>query len=182
LRLTSHLSDSVNAADEQAGIGNAHCPHEHPELLVDEQCGASLVLSRHSTTLERAPRPEQVISSQAAKHKQDDYLKHNTRHNNPVSMLQQSQVGPASRRGDAAADGLDDQAGNVGGHEEDGVELWREAAERAVQGADSVFQGEIQADADQAGAEDDGDDLNLEGIGVPGIVGEEDAGGVACGG
>ena len=109
-------------------------------------------------------------------------MKNNTGHDNAVPMLQQSQVAAASRRGDAAADGLDNQAGDVGGHEEDGVELWREAAERAVQGADGVFQSEIQADADQAGPEDDGDDLDLEGVGIPRVVGEEDAGGVACGG
>lgn len=182
MKRTSHLGDSVDAADEQAGIGNAHCPQERPELLVDEQRGASLVLSRDGTTPKGSSRPEQVISSQAAKHKQDDHLKNNAGHNNAVPMLQQSQVVAASRRGDAAADGLDDQAGDVGGHEEAGVELWREAAERAVQGADGVFQGEIQADADQAGPEDDGDDLDLEGVSVPWVGGEEDAGGVACGG
>lgn len=95
-------------------------------------------------------------------------------------MLQQSQVIPTRRRGNAATDSLDDQTGNVGGHKKDGIKLWREAAERAVQGANGVFQGEVQADADQAGPEDNGDDLNLEGVGVPGVRGEEDAGDVAC--
>lgn len=113
--------------------------------------------------------------------KQQDLTYNHTRHDHVIPMPKQIQIIPAGRCSNATTNSLDDQAGDVGRHEEDGVELWRNTAERAVQGADGVFQGEVQADADQTGPEDNGDDLDLERVGVPGVGVEEDAGDVACG-
>jgi hypothetical protein len=42
-----------------------------------------------------------------------------------------------------------------------------------------VLEGEVQADADEGGAEDDGDNLELEGGAVPGVEAEEGAADVA---
>lgn len=44
-----------------------------------------------------------------------------------------------------------------------------------------MFEGEVEADADEGGAEDDGDDLGLECGAVPWVEGEEGAGCVAFG-
>lgn len=94
-------------------------------------------------------------------------------------MHQQARVIVPGGRSNSAADGLDDQARDVGGDEEDGIEARREAAQGAVQGLDDIPEGEIQTGADEGGAQHDGDNLQLEGVAVPDIVGEDAAADVA---
>ncbi len=43
-----------------------------------------------------------------------------------------------------------------------------------------MLEGQVDRDAEEGRREDDGDDLGLEGVLVPGVVGEGDARGVAC--
>lgn len=55
-----------------------------------------------------------------------------------------------------------------------------DAREVGVEGEAEVLEGEVDGDAEEGGGEDDGADLGFEGVFVPGVGAEGDAGGVAC--
>lgn len=84
--------------------------------------------------------------------------------------------------GDAAADGLDDEAGDVGGEKDARVPDGGQAGKGRVQGEGNVLEREVDADADKGRAQDDGADLQLKGAFVPRVRGEQDAADVACDG
>lgn len=82
--------------------------------------------------------------------------------------------------GDAAADGLHDEARDVGGEEDARVPDGGEARDGGVEREGDVLEREVDADADKGRAEDNGADLQLKGAFVPRVGGEEDAADVAC--
>lgn len=65
-----------------------------------------------------------------------------------VARVEEALVGGARGRGDGAADGLDEEARDVKGDEDDGVPLGAEAGEGRVQRGAQVLEGEVDGDAD----------------------------------
>jgi hypothetical protein len=85
----------------------------------------------------------------------------------------------AGRQG--TANSLHTQARDVEWDENKGVQVGADARQGRVEREADVFERQVDGDADEGWAEDDGDDLGLEGMLVPGVVGERDARGVAWG-
>lgn len=85
----------------------------------------------------------------------------------------------AGRQG--TANSLHTQARDVEWDKNKGVQIGADARQGRVEREADVLERQVDGDADEGRAEDDGDDLGLEGMLVPGIVGERDACGVAWG-
>lgn len=131
-----------------------------------------------------APHPagdaDEVVEPEGAKGGEDDDLQGDAGDDGLVARLLELGLVVAGRGGDAAADGLDDEAGDVGGEEDARVPGGGDAGDGRVQGEGDVLEGEVDADADERRAEDDGADLQLKGALVPGVAVQEDAADVAC--
>lgn len=121
------------------------------------------------------PHPQPVIHSEPTKKSQHDDLKANTGDDGVVAAVEELLVVLAGCCGDAAADGLHDQAGQVGGEEDAREPLRLDARERGVEREGDVLEREVDGDADESWPEDDGANLQLKGVLVPGVVVEEDA-------
>lgn len=122
---------------------------------------------------------KEIVESQPTKDAQNNNLQHDPRDDGIVPSIEKRLVIVPSGCRDAAPDGLDDEAAEVGGQEEARVPDGRDARERRVQGEGDVLQCEVDGDADESRGEDDGADLELEGVLVPGVVVHEDATDVA---
>lgn len=79
-----------------------------------------------------------------------------------VSIVEQLDVGLA-RGCQAAANGLDDEAGYVCWTEDKGIQSGANPGEIRVEYAGDSFECEVEGDADDRGRENDGADLQLEG-------------------
>lgn len=77
--------------------------------------------------------------------------------------------------GDAAADGLHDEAGQVGGEEDARVPHGPDAREGRVERQGDVLEGQVDGGADEGRGDDDAADLHLEGVLVPGVLVHEGA-------
>ena len=73
------------------------------------------------------PHADIVIQPHAAKQTQNHNLENDTRDDEVIATVEQLLVVLTGSRGDASADGLDDEAGQVGGEEEARVPLGRDA-------------------------------------------------------
>lgn len=74
-----------------------------------------------------------------------------------------------------APDGLHAQARDVERDEDEGVAVGADARQGRAERETDVLERQVDGDADEGGAEDDGDDLRLERVLVPRVVGERDA-------
>lgn len=166
----------INAASEDGKEGSGNGTPKGPELAAPPD-GLGLGISGSAGHV--LPHPQPVVQSQAAKYGEHNNLQADAGNDGVVAAVEQLLVVLASRGGDAASDGLDDEARQVRGEEDARVPLGFEARERGVQGEGDVFEGEVDCGADEGWAEDDGADLELEGVLVPGVVVEEDAADVA---
>lgn len=134
------------------------------------------------------PRPhppshtQVVIHRHRPKQQQHHNLQRDPSDNGAVTMIQHGKIVIPRRSSQRAADGLDQKARDVERDEDEGVEVGADAREGRVEGEAEVLEGEVDGDAEQGRREDDGADLGFEGVFVPGVGGEGDAGGVACGG
>lgn len=126
------------------------------------------------------PHANIVVGAEEAKDDEDDDLQRNAGDDGAVAALLELAVGLASGSGDAASDGLDDEAAQVGGEEDDWVPARGDAGDGRVEVDGDVLEGEVDGDADEGGREDDGADLELEGAVVPGVRVKLDATNVAC--
>lgn len=115
------------------------------------------------------PHANIVISAKKSKDDEHDDLQRNTGNDGAVAALLKLAVGLASCSGDAASDGLDDEAAQVGGEEDDWVPARGDAGDGRVEVDGDVLEGEVDGDADEGGREDDCADLELEGAVVPGV-------------
>lgn len=167
----------VNATDQNRRISTHDPKHKHPKLSIPPQ-RQLLRLSR--TTPQMLPRPQEVIRAENAKDSEDQDLQHYTGDDGAVTVLLELGFRVACCGGDASADGLDDEAAEVGGEEDSGIPLGRDAGELGAEVEGDVFEGEVDGYADEGGGEDDGADLEFEGGFVVGVVVEEDAADVAC--
>ena len=173
-----HLGDTVDATDHQTSIRTAHAVQKQPEPLIGPERPH---MRRHlvAASLDPLARLEQIHATQRTESTKNHNLENNTGDDDAVAVLQQVVLVASRGGGDAATDGLDDEARDVGGDEEQGVPLRGDDAEVRVDGAHDVLDGQVQADADEGGPEYDGDDLQLEAVLVPGVGGQEDAADVA---
>jgi hypothetical protein len=120
-------------------------------------------------TSQPPPHPDIVVHAEGAKDDEHDDLQRDAGNDGLVAALLQLAVGLAARGRDAAADGLDDEAAEVGGQEDDGVPAGLDAGGGGVDVDGDVLEGEVDGDADEGGREDDGADLELKGAVVPGV-------------
>lgn len=125
-------------------------------------------------------RAGEVVCGQGAKDGKDEDLQDDAGDDGAVATLEQLGVRVAGGGGDAAPDGLDDEAREVGGQEEARVPMRRDAREPRVEVQRGVLERQVDGHADEGGREDDGADLQLKGGLVPRVVVEEDAPDVAC--
>lgn len=114
--------------------------------------------------------PEPVIDAQPAEDSQHHDLQADAGDDGVVPAVEQLLVVAPRGGGDATADGLDDQARQVGGQEEAWVPLGVEAREGRVEREGDVLERQVDGDADERWAENNGADLELEGVLVPGVV------------
>lgn len=81
---------------------------------------------------------------------------------------------------DTAADALEDETEDVEGDEEPCVEAGIETGEVRAYSEGDVLEGEVDAGADEGGRQDQADDLDLEAVGRPRVVVQDDAADIAC--
>ena len=96
-------------------------------------------------------------------------------------MVEHRKVVVTRRGGQRAADGLHEQARHVERDEDEGVQARAHAREARAEGEAEVLEGEVDGDAEEGWGEDDGADLSLKGVLVPGVGAQGNAGGVAWG-
>ena len=125
------------------------------------------------------PHAEIIIRHRRPKPRQHHDLQHNARNNAPIPMHHQTGILERRAGRQRAADGLDEQARDVERDKDERVQARRDARQRRVERQADVLEGQVDGDAHEGGREDDGDDLRLEGVLVPGVGGERDARGVA---
>lgn len=126
------------------------------------------------------PHTNIVIGAKESKDDENNDLQRNTSDDGTITALLKLAVGLSSGSGDAASDGLDDEAAQVGGEEDDWVPARGDAGDGRVEVDGDVLEGEVDGDADEGGREDDCADLELEGAVVPGVRVKLDATNVAC--
>ena len=124
--------------------------------------------------------PEPVIRAHNSERHENHNLEGDARDDGVVPAIQQLAVVAVGRGGERAADGLDEQARDVGGQEDDGVPAGPDARDGRVEVEADVLEGQVDAGADHGRGEDDGADLELEGAAIPGVVAEEDAADISC--
>lgn len=121
-----------------------------------------------------------VVGAEDAKDDEHDDLQGHAGDDGAVAALLQLGVGLAAGRGDAAANGLDDEAAQVGGQEDEGVPARADARHGRVEVDGDVLERQVDGDADEGGREDDGADLQLKRAVVPRVGVQLDAANVAC--
>lgn len=126
------------------------------------------------------PHSDIVVRAEDTKRNEHDDLQRNTRNDGSVAALLQLAVGLAAGSCDAATDGLDDEAAQIGGEEDERVPARGDAGDGGVEVDGDVLEGEVDGDADEGGRDDDGADLELEAAVVPGVRVKLDATNVAC--
>lgn len=125
------------------------------------------------------PHSNIVIRAEDSKGDEHNDLQRNTSNNGTVSGLGQLRIGVAASSCDTSTDGLDDEAAQVGGEEDDGIPAGLDARDGGVEVDGDMLEGEIDGDADEGWCEDDGADLQLESTAIPGVGVELDATNVA---
>lgn len=168
----------VDASDENDEESTRHGIAELLKVGVVPELPAIGALSLRTSHV--LPHANIVVGAKEAKDDEHDDLQRNTGDDGAVAALLKLAVGLASGSGDAASDGLDDEAAQVGGEEDDGVPARGDAGDGGVEVDGDVLEGEVDGDADEGGREDDGADLELEGAVVPGVGVKLDATNVAC--
>lgn len=125
------------------------------------------------------PHSNIVVDAEDSKNDEHDDLQRNTSNNGTVSRLGQLGVGVAASSCDTSTDGLDDEAAQVGGKEDDGIPARLDARDGGVEVDGDMLESEIDGDADESGCEDDGADLQFKTALIPGVGVELDATNVA---
>lgn len=176
---TSHFGNTVDAADKDAHVGRANGGEKNDKVAAapDAQAVGLSGLGRAHP----ASHAQEIVEAEGAKDGQHGDLQRDAGNDGLVARLLQLGVVVAGGGGDAAADGLHDEARDVGGQEEARVPDGGQARETRVEGEGNVLEREVDADADEGRAEDDGADLQLKRAIVPRIRGEQDATDVAGG-
>jgi hypothetical protein len=126
------------------------------------------------------PHSDIVVDAEDAKDDEHNNLQRNTSNDGAVTALLKLAVGLATGSSNTTSDGLDDEAAEIGGEEDDWVPAGGDAGDGGVEVDGDVLESEIDGDADEGGREDDGADLELEGAVVPGVRVKLDATNVAC--
>lgn len=170
----------VDAPKQDGTVRTGDGVDKHPELAVrPERLGLGIGL----VGADPLPDPDVVVGRHDAEEDQDDHLERDAGDDGLVAVVDELEVGVvaggagAGREG--AADGLDEQAGHVGRHEDEREQVRADAGERRVQRQADVLEGEVDGDADQRRRQDDGTDLRLEGTLVPRVRMERDARSIA---
>ncbi len=171
------LDSPVHATDEDGNVRSRDGPHKLAKLGIVPQRER---LPRRLSGADEPNRSTPVVGAHEAKQGEDNDLESDACDDGLVPRALELAVLVARGGGDAAADGLDDEAGQVGGEKDARVPGGRDAGEvrREVQG--DVLESEVDGDADEGRGENDGANLQLEGAVIPGVVVEEDAADVAC--
>lgn len=76
---------------------------------------------------------------------------------------------------EGTADSLENEGEDVAGDENPCVHAGLDAGEFGADFEDDMFEGEVDAGGDEGGGDDQAADLDLETIGIPGVVVEHDA-------
>lgn len=108
-----------------------------------------------------------VVGAQGAEAGEHGALQGDAGDDDAVARQQQGRVVEAGGGGEAAADGLQHQARDVGRHEDQRVQARAQARQRRAQRQRDVLQRQVDGDADQRRRQDDGADLRLERARVP---------------
>jgi hypothetical protein len=95
-------------------------------------------------------------------------------------MLDHLDITQRSTGRQRTTDSLHQEARDVQRDKDEGVQVRADAGQGRVEREADVLEGEVDGDADEGWGEDDGDDLRLEGVLVPRVVRQGDAGGVTC--
>lgn len=111
------------------------------------------------------PSRDEEIKRKQPKDSQIDNLQGNTSDNNIVTGLESLFVDGCLVGGgciDTTADSLQAEAKDVEGDEDPGVQSRRDARKAWADCACNVFEGEIDAGADEGGSKDDADEIQFE--------------------
>lgn len=160
----AHLGDAVDAPDQDAEVGAQDGVEEQagpPVAPEGEGAGGQDVFL---ATLERAAHPHQVVRGHGAEAEQDGDLEGDADDDDAVAGEQQGGVVGLGRGGEAAADGLQDQARDVGGDEDERVQPRPDARERRRKRQHRVLERQVDGDAQQRRRQHDAADLQLEAV------------------
>lgn len=167
----------VDATDENRNVRNADGRDEDLELAVrpDLVSLGALRLGRLHVLVDA----DEVICAHDAEKGQHDDLQGDAGDDGAVAVALQRGVRAAGRCCDAAADGLHDEASDVGREEDARVPDGRDAGRCRAQGEGGVLEREVDGHADECGSEDDGADLQLKGAFVERVLVQQDTTDVA---
>lgn len=130
----------INASNKKHRIRRSNGIHKYSKLFVLPQ-GKNLrtdLLRLHPDPL---LHPRGIIQRGEPEHHKYNDLQTDTRDDDSVSVLEQCEIRLARAGGQPAADGLEEQAGNIGGDEDGWVERGSDAGEGRVQRQTDVFEG-----------------------------------------
>ena len=177
LRRGRDVDSPIDASDENGRIGAPNGTHKLAKVAVSPEGQLGGGRPPGGNVL---PLAQEVVSAEAAKDGEDEDLEDDAGDDGAVARLREG--GPAAAGGgrDAAPDGLDDEARQVGGQKDARVPRRRQARQGRVEVQRDVLEGEVDGDADEGWGEDDGADLELEGALVPRVLVQQDPADVAC--
>jgi hypothetical protein len=164
---SAHLSDTVDAPDQDASVGAQHGVEEDAEPPVGPEGQG---LGRGVAGAQPAGYAHEVVGAHSAEAEQDDDLHGDAHDDDAVAGQQEAGVVGAGGGGEAAADGLQHQARDVGRDEDGWVQPRAHTREGRVQRQHHMLEREVDGYADQRWRENDGADLRLEGALVPRVV------------
>jgi hypothetical protein len=175
--MTRRCDIPVDASDQNDNVSNRDGIAELLKVaIVPEPISIRILGLREGHGL---PHSDVVVRAEDSKDDEHNDLQRNTSDDGTVSRLGQLGVGVAAGSCDTSTDGLDDEAAQVGGEEDDGVPAGLDTRDGGVEVDGDMLEGEIDGDADERGCEDDGADLQLKSAAIPGVGVELDATNVA---
>lgn len=128
----------VNTPNQNPRIRTRNSVHEPAKLpILPRLQRPSIILPDHLLLLHTPNpplRPQIVIAHHKPKAPQHSALQRDSRNNNPIPALQQLRVRVPGASGETTADSLQDEARDVGGDEDEGVEARAQAREGRVEG------------------------------------------------
>lgn len=124
--------------------------------------------------------PQEVVGAEHAKGAKKSSLESNAGDDDVVARVEELGRVAARRSGQSTTDSLQDQTRDVGRDEDERVEPRLDAGDLRVDRQDNMLEREIDGDADEGRAEDDGADLRLECLLVERVVVKLRSGNVAC--
>lgn len=157
----------VNTTDQDGGESTSNTTNKKTEFAVlpeSDSCRIGL------GAFQVFAQAKVVIRAQDAEAKEHDDLQDDTRNDGTVAAVEKGLVVTLGGRGNTASDGLDNETREIGGEEDARVPLRCKAGDLRVEVEGDVLEGQVDGDADEGRAKDNGADLHLESVLVPGVI------------